>query len=76
MYSMADYFDIPALMDLCKSAFVAMIQPENVVRELVHRFARLHKPIAEFLESYATRNWVSPTMVGSHILSLLTKTVC
>lgn len=55
---MADYFDVPALKDLCKIAFLANIGPENVLKELSHRFARLHEPITQALEEYAVKNWV------------------
>lgn len=55
---MAD-FDVPALKELCKTAFLAMIHPGNILRELAHRFGRLHKPIANELEAYAVKNWVS-----------------
>lgn len=58
MYVMADYFDVPALKDICKSAFIAMIHPGNVLQELAHRFGRLHQPILEALEAYAVEHWV------------------
>lgn len=64
LYEMADYLDVPALRDFCKTAYLAMIQPSNFLQELVHRFARLHKPISEALEAYAVKNWVrSDTIV-------------
>lgn len=55
---MADYLDVPPLKELCKAAYLAMIQPGNLLHELSHRFARLHKPFSAALESYALKHWV------------------
>lgn len=56
---MADYFIVPSLKRLCKTAYLASIGPNNLLHELAHRFARQHQPISEALEDYALENWVS-----------------
>lgn len=73
IYVMSDYFDVPILKDLCKSAFIAMLHPGNVLLEMAHRFGRLHEPIAEALLSYAVENWVNETsMLQTRNIALLT----
>ncbi|KAK9895019.1 hypothetical protein P389DRAFT_87652 [Cystobasidium minutum MCA 4210] len=57
LYSMADYFIVPSLKRLCKTAYLASIGPNNLLHELAHRFARQHQPISEALEDYALENW-------------------
>jgi hypothetical protein len=70
MYAMADYFDVPALKELSKTALLAMIYPGNLLQELAQPFGRLHKPILQALEDYAVKNWVGKGCRVDHVKTL------
>lgn len=52
---MADYYDLPELVKMCKEAFEDLLTADCVLKELADSFARLHEPIRTVIESYALR---------------------
>lgn len=75
MYEMADYLNVPDLVELCREAFLASIEPNNVLFELADSFSRLRKPIADALKDYAIKNWVGAGL-DLQGRCLLTASVC